>query len=71
MYANIPIQETLDIIDQHSQNLQCHPLEIQKIVNLLNILLKQNYFQYNNKFYIQKGVLPMGSPISSYHIGNL
>ena len=32
---------------------------------MLDISVKQNYFQYNDEFYIQKDGLPMGSPISS------
>ena len=77
MYTNIPIQETLNIIDQHLQNLQYHPLEIQKIINLLDNSLKQNYFQYNNEFYIQKMVslwealYPQLFPKYSYSIGKL
>ena len=37
---------------------------INEITETLNIITKQNYFTYNNKFYTQNEVLPMGSPIS-------
>ena len=38
---------------------------INKITETLNIITKQNYFTYNNKYYTQNHGLTMGSPISS------
>ena len=61
MYTNIPIQETLNIIEQQLQN---HPLEVQKLKKLLYISLKQNYFQYQDSFYVQEDGLPLRSSIS-------
>ena len=40
MYTNIPINETLQIIEQQLQLLQNHTLEIKKLLKLLQITLK-------------------------------
>ena len=36
----------------------------QQVLNLLNLCLNQNYFEFNGNFYIQNEGLPMGSPLS-------
>ena len=65
MYTNIPVKETLNII-QNQTNLLCDDIdESDQLISLLETSLEQNYFMYNNEFYLQKDGLPMGSPISS------
>ena len=39
--------------------------EIQEIIHSVNIIINQNYFQYNNKLYSQKEGLVMGGPLSA------
>lgn len=64
LYTNIPIKETIDIIKHilsingDSENV------IKQISKLLENILKQNYFKFNNKIYQQKEGLAMGSPLS-------
>jgi retron-type reverse transcriptase len=36
----------------------------EKIIQLLNIVIEQNYFQYNNQFFTPEYGIAMGSPIS-------
>jgi hypothetical protein len=38
---------------------------IEQILHLLRIILKQNYFQYNDQIFQPKKGIAMGSPISS------
>jgi hypothetical protein len=62
MYSNIP---TKDLIKQ-----SCYQHELQhnirtEILNLSNILIQQNYFQYQDLTYIQKEGLAMGARSSS------
>jgi hypothetical protein len=47
--------------DQHNINIEFK----QEIMKLSQILIKQNYFQFQDKFYIQKKGLVMGTPTSS------
>ena len=37
---------------------------INELINLLEVILKQNYFTFNGSFYIQNDGLAMGSPLS-------
>lgn len=55
MYSNIPI--TIKIIRDHL-------IENRFGQNKIDIITKQNYFQYDNEFYTQVDGLPMGSPLS-------
>jgi len=61
LYTNIPVPETLNIIKNKIKN----DLESINLINDLKIILSQNYFQFNNKFYNMKDGLAMGSPLSS------
>jgi len=40
-------------------------LIIEQVLYLLKIILKRNYFQYNNQFYQPNNGIDMGSPIFS------
>jgi hypothetical protein len=65
MYTNIPIQNTLNIIKQKLIENNENNTYIKQITNSLNIILNQNYFEYNNKIYKQTDGLAMGAPTSS------
>lgn len=65
LYTNVPIQETLNIVKENlKKNLILLPEAIDELLELLNETLKQNYFTFNNKYYIQNEGLAMGSPLS-------
>jgi len=64
LYVNIPIKETIHIteslLSEHS-NEQI----TQQIIMLLQIILKQNYFTFQNNIYQLENCVSMGSPMSS------
>lgn len=65
LYTNIPIPETLNVI---RSNLIKHKKlalpEIYEFMDLLELVLKYNYFTFNNKIYMQHRGLAMGSSIA-------
>ena len=65
MYTNIPVKDTLKIIQQHLQTLNHNDHETKQLIALLEASMEQNYFTYDNQFYLQPDGLPMGSPLSS------
>ena len=65
MYTNIPLEETLIIIKEKLEQLHFPGIYIEQFINLTRCVLHQNYFYFDNKYYIQKDGLPMGSPLSS------
>ena len=65
LYVNLSIQNILKITEFWlNENNQNHAI-IDNILHLLEIILRQNYFQYNNRFYQPNNGISMGSPISS------
>lgn len=64
MFSNIPPEECLtlitDILDKKNVNITIK----NELIELFEIVLNQNYFEFNNKFYKQHSGLPMGSPTS-------
>ena len=65
LYTNIPILETIDIL--RTVLIRTAILNIQQInelLSVLKILLLQNYFTYDGKFFIQEEGLAMASPLS-------
>ena len=65
MYTNIPINETINIIQNQLNLLNYNNEKSKQIISLLETSLKQNYFSFNDIFYLQRDGLPMGSPLSS------
>ena len=65
MYTNIPISETLTLIQNQLLQHQYNSTFVTQFVDLLRCTLNQNYFLYDSKFYHQKDGLPMGSSLSS------
>lgn len=65
MYSNVPTGETIEIIKQNlEKNAQISDQEVNEIIVLLRLVVKQNYFTFNGAFYTQTEGLPMGSPLS-------
>jgi len=65
MYSNIPTNELIKIID-----LLCNQHDTKKelkheILKISQILINQNYFQFQNTLYIQEEGLAIGAPTSS------
>ena len=67
LYNNIPINKAIDItLKRLNDNNKLDNLPFTKtdIKELLNLTLKNSYFQFNGKFYKQKTGLPMGNTLS-------
>jgi hypothetical protein len=64
-YVNLSTQNILHItkfsLNKHNKNNTI----TEQTLRLLNVILKQNYFQYNNQFFQPNIGITMGSPISS------
>jgi hypothetical protein len=66
MYTNIPTNELKDIITNILNNDHyTSKKEKEEILNILDIILEQNYLQFNNQFYKQNEGLTMGAPTSA------
>jgi hypothetical protein len=63
LYVNIPIKETLDITRDILLLHNEEPIATQ-MVTLLNTILQQNYFSFDNQIYQPHKGVTMGSPIS-------
>ncbi len=65
MYTNIPVDNTINLIENTLNNKKESRIYIKQITNILHTILKQNYFEYNNKIYQQTDGLAMGAPTSA------
>ena len=66
LYTNIPINDLKKIIEKKLN--ECKKVsndEIKQIMNILSIILKQNYFSYKGEYFISSKGLAMGGPLSS------
>lgn len=64
MFPSIPIHNCIQLISDSMDKNHVQICVKDEILKLLKLCLSQNYFQYDNKFYIQKSGLAMGSPLS-------
>ena len=66
LYVNLPkqgiIQSTIFWLDRNNINKKIK----EQIIQLLNIIIEQNYFQYNNQFFRPENGIAVGSPISEH-----
>ena len=65
MYTNIPTNELPNIILNLCNNNYINPTTQPEILHLCSKILKQNYFQFQDSFFIQNTGLAMGNPTSS------
>lgn len=65
LYTNIPTDETLQLLrDNLHNNASISAQMIDELIDLLKVILMQNYFTFNGSFYSQDDGLAMGSPLS-------
>jgi hypothetical protein len=64
LYVNIPIDETINITKTLLTNKKIDNTLTEQACILLSTILKQNYLQFNGKFYQPNKGVAMGSPIS-------
>jgi len=64
LYVNLPkqgiIQSTIFWLEINNINKKIK----EQIIQLLNIIIEHNFFQYNNQFFIPENGIAMGSPIT-------
>jgi hypothetical protein len=66
MYANTPQPELLTIIKQiPTQYNELHVQDTEQILTLVTLILNQNYFYHDNKYYEQTNGLAVGAPTSA------
>ena len=65
LFTNIPLEETIDICVDNLYNDHENSPKIPKhnFRNLLNIVTKETFFIFNNKYYKQVDCVAMGSPL--------
>ena len=54
LYTNIPIKETLEIIKTHLIEKKLEKEFTTQLIKIIETIMNQNYFQFNNKLYEQK-----------------
>jgi hypothetical protein len=64
LYVNIPIDETITIMKNQPKNKKLDNGTIEQARKLLETILRQNYLQFNSKFFQPQKDVAMGSPIS-------
>ena len=67
LYTNIPVNQTLDIL--YNNLIKSNKLDAQsmnELICILRVILQQNYFTFNGRYYIQRDGLAMGSPCLLY-----
>jgi hypothetical protein len=65
MYTNIPINKTIKIIKNTLEKQNENTNFIHNLITIIRNICKQNYFEFNNKYYSQPEGLPMGAPLSA------
>ena len=65
MYKNIPTNQLSKIIKRLCSHNNIDKNIQTELNQLCNTVLTQNYFQFNNSYYVQKTGLAMGAPTSS------
>lgn len=64
MYSSVPASEAKNIIAEMLINNRTNPCISSDILNLLDVVLRHNYFTFNGRVYRQTAGLAMGSPLS-------
>ncbi|XP_023725557.1 uncharacterized protein LOC111874349 [Cryptotermes secundus] len=65
LYVNIPINDVIHITNDSLIQNHIDKTTKDEIIKILQMILNQNYFQYNDKFYKPNSGVAMGSPLSS------
>lgn len=64
LFTNIPVLKLKIKIKEILESKNLNQTEISEIYDVLEKCINNNYFQFNQKLYIQNQGLPMGSPLS-------
>ncbi|KAJ4441572.1 hypothetical protein ANN_11428 [Periplaneta americana] len=66
LYTNIPLDETLKIISEKLHKLNTDEKIINQLMQLLSVCTKQNYFRFDNKYFLQTRGVAMGDSLSGF-----
>jgi hypothetical protein len=65
IYTNIPRKDIINIINNILENNTIiHANFLNEIIHVLKVIMKQNYFQFDQQYYEQIEGLAMGAPTS-------
>lgn len=64
LFTNVPYMETLGILRDLFEKQLLHPAEVDELIDMITICMKQNYFVFDGQYYLQSDGLAMGSPLS-------
>jgi hypothetical protein len=64
LYVNLPITSLTTATKFWLQRTLTPPTIIQQLINLINMVLHQNYFQFDGHYYKPLTGIAMGSPLS-------
>jgi hypothetical protein len=62
MYTNVPITNVKHTINGILSSSNIKEIVKEEILNILNVVLEQNYIQVNEQYYIQNEGLALGAP---------
>jgi len=65
LYVNLPVQNILHITKFWLYKHKNSNTITEQTLYLLKVILKQNYFQYNNQFFKRKKALPWDNPFQA------
>ena len=64
LYTNIPNHEGIDASTKHLNNHDTTGVNIQMIRSMLELILENNYFEFNDKYYLQTHGTAMGTTMA-------
>lgn len=65
LYTNVPVDKTVTVLKNIlSETGILNEIEVNELIYILQLVLKQNYFSFNDEHYVQEEGLAMGSPLS-------
>jgi len=65
MYSNVPTDELINIIKFMRSQQNLNDNSTKELILMTCTIMKQNYFEFHNNFYVQNKGLAMGAPTSS------
>lgn len=65
LYPSIPLEKTKTLCRKWFEKNNISEKNIEEYMQIITVCTEQRFFQFNNKFYIQKDGLTMGNPLSS------
>lgn len=64
LYTNVPIKETLKLVEDYMNKTDLSEKHKTGLINILDVCLQQNFFQFNGEVFKMEQGLPMGSQLS-------